>query len=453
VGDLVPVLDVLKLAIIMTTPFRSIVAALGLILFHHCNLAQEPPEFRYTIEDGSVTIERYTGLGGAVTLPGSIEGMPVTTIGEAAFDRHLGLISISIPDSVMTIRDSAFAQCTNLTSVTIPDGIVTIGAGAFQHCYSLKRVSIPKSLTSIGHDAFGWCINLTEIVVTPSNPSFSSLDGVLFDKRQTVLIRYPQARQFGDYTIPDTVTSIANSAFEGCGNLTGIVISDSVSVIGDMAFTRCNRLANVQLGNRVTSIGEHAFSGCHSLITITIPDSVRSIERSAFWYCRQLTSVTIGNGLTSIGDWVFRGCRSLTTVTIGDSIESIGELAFSLTWLEAVYFRGNRPTEAASSLFRHTDSVTVYYLTGTTGWDTTFGDRPTVLWNPILHAPGVQPDGFRLEITGTANIPIMVEASTRFAEAVWVPLYSGTLTDGSLTITDPAWTNHSVRFYRVRSRP
>ena len=145
-------------------------------------------------------------------------------------------------------------------------------------CSSLTSVTIPDSVTSIGNSAFGDCTSLASI------------------------------------TIPDSVTSIGNSAFDDCTSLTSITIPDSVTSIGNSAFSDCTSLTSVTIGNGVTSIGNYAFSDCTSLTSITIPDSVTSIGNFAFYYCNSLTSVTIGNGVTSIGAEAFVYCNSLKEV-------------------------------------------------------------------------------------------------------------------------------------------
>jgi len=207
-----------------------------------------------------------------------------------------------IPDSVMSIRKQAFYYCTRVKSVIIPNSVTSIGEQAFYYCIKLKNIQIPKSVTSIGSYAFGECMSLTNILVDEANNDFSSVDGVLFDKKQTKLIIYPSAKIGENYKIPDSVTSIDDYAFSNCSSLKTITIPSSVTRIGEGAFLKCTALTKIAIPTSVTSIGNIAFDGCSSLETITIPAASRltSIGSSAFRYCSSLTSITIPSSVTSI---------------------------------------------------------------------------------------------------------------------------------------------------------
>ena len=126
----------------------------------------------------------------------------------------------------------------------------------------------------------------------------------------------------------DNVSSIGNSAFYNCYNLTNITIPNSVTSIGKSAFQSCVNLTNVTMGTGVTSIGNYAFYGCTTLTDITIPNSVTTIGASAFYGCSGLTSITIPNSVTSIGDYAFNSCSKLTSATIGSGVTTIGDYAF-----------------------------------------------------------------------------------------------------------------------------
>jgi putative cell wall-binding protein len=330
--------------------------------------------YTYRVANGEATITKCdSGASGAIEIPATLGDYPVTSIGYVAFSDCRSLTSVTIPDSVTNIGDEAFADCRSLTSVTIGNSVTSIGYGAFSNCSSLTSVTIGNSVTSIGYGAFSNCHSLTSVTIPDSvksigdrafsdcssltsvtignsvtsigyrafsnchsltaisvdtdNPSYSSLDGVLFSKDKSELIQYPGGKA-GAYAIPDSVTSVGDGAFSNCRSLTSVTIPDSVKRIGGSAFADCRSLTSVTIGNSVTSIGDSAFYSCSNLTSVTIPDSVTSIGDEAFADCRSLTSVTIPDSVTSIGYGAFSNCRSLTSVTIPDSVTSVGDGAF-----------------------------------------------------------------------------------------------------------------------------
>ena len=228
---------------------------------------------------------------------------------------------------VTSIGKYAFYKCSGLTSVTIGNSVTSIGISAFYNCSGLTSVTIGNSVTSIGNSAFSNCSGLISIIVDESNPSFSSIEGILYNNDATTLIYCPITKK--TVTIPNSVTSIDYSAFYGCSGLTSVTIPNSVTSIGNYAFYGCSGLTSVTIPNSVTSIGNYAFYGCSGLTSVTIPNSVTSIGERAFSGCSGLTSVTIGNSVTSIGYYAFSGCYGLTSVTIPNSVTSIGKYAFS----------------------------------------------------------------------------------------------------------------------------
>ena len=295
----------------------------------------------------------------------------VSSIGNYAFNKCSSLTSITIPNSVTTIGERAFSDCSSLTSITIPNSVTSIGFRAFDNCSSLTSVTIPNSVTSIGQNAFDGCSGLNAVHISDlaawCKISFGLDDANPLHYAHNL---YLNGKLVTDLTIPNSITSIGNRAFDGCRSLTSVTIPNSVTSIGNFAFDGCSSLTSVTIPNSVTSIGNYAFFGCSSLTSITIPNSVTSIGSYAFYNVLNITyngtatdspwgakcvngfvdgcfvysdatktnllgcsnakgDITIPNSVTSIGSGAFSGCSGLTSVTIPNSVTSIGSGAFN----------------------------------------------------------------------------------------------------------------------------
>ena len=228
------------------------------------------------------------------------------SIGERAFYRCSSLTSITISDSVTDIGEYAFDGCSGLTSVTIPDGVTSIGDDAFRKCSGLTSITIPDSVTDIGDYAFSRCSGLTSV------------------------------------TIPDSVIGIGGGAFSGCSGLTSIIVEQGNDVYhsaGKCLIETESKTLIVGCKNSVipkdgsvTSIGDSAFDGCSGLTSITIPDSVTSIGWLAFDGCSGLTSVTIPDSVTSIGDWAFNECSGLTAINFQGTMAQWQAIGKDTNW-------------------------------------------------------------------------------------------------------------------------
>ena len=188
--------------------------------------------------------------------------------------------------------------------------VTKIANNAFENS-TIASIVIPDSVTSIGNYAFFECWNLTSVYYTGDIASWCNISGLNTLMSNGVNLYIDNELITGELIIPDSVTSIGNYAFSCCYNLTSITIPDSVTSIGNSAFSCCSSLTSITIGDSVTSIAEYAFYYCSSLISITIPDSVTSIGDWAFYDCDSLTSITIGDSVTSIGDRAFYNCDSL----------------------------------------------------------------------------------------------------------------------------------------------
>ena len=338
----------------------------------------------YTTNGGVVKIARYTGTNSSVAIPGTLNGLPVTSIENSAFKNDTQLVHITLPGSVTNIGSSAFAG-SGLTSFIASNTLVTIGGSAFQSCLSLTNVAIGRSVTNLGGSAFydchlltaitvdalnpnycslggvlfdqaqttliqcpggvtGGCIipatatnlvstaltdnpGLSAINVDPLNPAYSSIDGVLLDKSQTTLLQYPQGKP-GTYTVPGNVTDIDYNAFASSVGLTSVMVGDSVRNLGDQAFAGCANLTNAVIGNQVARIGYFAFNFCPHLATISLGTNISSIKAGAFQGCGSLTGIVLPFGVFDIGPYAFNQCSSLTNIVIPNTVTSIGDYAF-----------------------------------------------------------------------------------------------------------------------------
>ena len=197
--------------------------------------------------------------------------------------------SVSVPSqlggcNVTDIGDGAFSDCTSLTSITIPDGVTSIGEFAFDGCTSLVSITIPNGVTSIGESAFDGCTSLASITVADNNQSYCDVDGVLFNKDKTELVQYPAGKTSASYSIPNSVTEIGDGAFSYCTSLVSITIPNGVTSIDDSTFYGCTNLKEIVIPNSVTSIGAYAFVNCPNLKCVTVPSSVERIGKYSFGY-------------------------------------------------------------------------------------------------------------------------------------------------------------------------
>lgn len=203
----------------------------------------------FEIENG--VLKKYIEGPGVteVTIPDG-----VTEIGAHAFDVCKNLTSIIIPEGVTIIGHEAIVMCNNLTSIILPDSVTEIGAGAFLSCHSLTSINIPSNVAKIWASTFSYCCSLTSIKVASQNGYFSDIDGVLYNKEKTTLLRCPEGRK--QLVIPTGIKEIACKAFDSCENL-DLFIPDSVVAIDEYAFLGCFE-STIIFANRASYAFEYA---------------------------------------------------------------------------------------------------------------------------------------------------------------------------------------------------
>ncbi len=374
-----------------------------------------------------------------VTIPAS-----VSAIGSNAFMKCGALTGVTIPSGVTRLRDSVFAECTSLTSVSIPDSVTSIENRAFDSCGSLTSLRIPDGLTSVVISAFYSCdIKLYASLDSSAAKALSKTGYAFYPIGETYGLQYVYTgntitglalaatdKAITSFTIPQTVTAIGDRAFSGCTGLTSISIPDNVTAIGKDAFFGCTGLTNVSITDNVTSIGSSAFCGCAALTGITLPENLTAIGDNAFNGCAALTGVSIPSGVSVISDGLFSGCASLETVSLPAGITAIGDNAFNQCGaLTDVYYSG--------------------YLAG---WNAiTMGNNNENLTNATLHCTvdsGMWGSLFwKLDTTGlltiTGNGPMNDLSSNNAWLAYKTDIMTVEIADGITSIGSSAFENCS----------
>lgn len=307
---------------------------------------------------------------GSIHIPSSL-----TNLGYSAFEGCIKLKNVTWAENcqLSTISNYAFSRCA-LSNISLPDGIINVESYAFSYCGSLKSVNIPSTITNWSSSALSGCNNLISINVDNANANYSSLNGVLFNKNQNVLMTYPAGKtevdktynvpqdvvevadgafinaKFENIVMPDCLTKIGstafhnsqiqaidltnmkeigNKAFEGCGNLTEVTWPSNISVLPTSIFGYCNNLETVIIPETVTELNDYSFYLCTSLKNIQLPSSLKTIGDYAFLNCSSLNNIILPSSLENIGKYAFSNCSGLTSITIPETLTTLDSYIFN----------------------------------------------------------------------------------------------------------------------------
>ena len=285
----------------------------------------------YTIYTIPNTVISFNGLGilntNFITTVNFQSGSQCITITDNAFYNWTSLVSIDFSNSIIiSIGNNVFENCTSLLSFTLPETVVSIGNFAFNSCLNLVIVNMSNNttITFINDNAFSNCTSLTTLYFPENCPSFTTIPTSCCSGNTSLT-----NVTFGNY-----ISIIGNNAFENCTSLHSFTLPNTITSIGNFAFNGCLNLIIVNMLNTttITSIGTNAFSNCTGLTTLYFPENCPSFTTIPASCCSNntlLTTVTLGNYISTIGNYAFENCTSLQTFTLPNTIASIGNFAFN----------------------------------------------------------------------------------------------------------------------------
>ena len=262
---------------------------------------------------------------GELTIPRELDGHPVLALGDGVFGFCPGLTAVRFPQGIKQIESYALANCRDLVSAPLPDSVVAIGMGAFNWT-GLTHMRIPEGVTYVDYWTFSNVPNLEAFEVDESNPRYSAMAGVLYNKDRSRVIRCPQARAAIDWA--PTVREIAEESFANC-SFTNICLPPGLRRLGDSAFIGSRELTSIDIPEGIEELPSGVFMHCSGLRSVRLPDTLESIGMYAFCGCENLTEIVLPQRCRHIGYNAFSGCTRLAYVRLADDMSFLGWNCFN----------------------------------------------------------------------------------------------------------------------------
>lgn len=334
----------------------------------------------YYYHVGEIYIEDYLGDEDCITIPASINGKKVTNIDTFGL-KTCKASTVRIPGSIKNLAGHLGYQNENIKSVIIGEGMETIGESCFSFVKNLQDVKVSRSVIAVGDTAFEytpWFESQDDLVIIGSVLTKMKQDHAVLNVPVGIKVVGRLVAVFKSglrkVILPDTVTTLCESAFSGRGNenIQEFVFTDSLVNIGlhafginkwldkfkgqpviinnqlyqceidgnsvtipegvtkicDEVFKENKNLKTVVFPSTLKSIGEQAFAECQSITTIDLPEGIERLEKACFYNCRKLSKVSIPDSLIEVGSSAFNSCSALTEISLGNCVETVGEKAF-----------------------------------------------------------------------------------------------------------------------------
>jgi hypothetical protein len=378
--------------------------------------------YSYTVETNRAIITGIaTNASGAVIVPATLGGYPVTEVGRSAFKDRTNITSISFASgaSVTNIGPTAFQGCTSLMLALLPTGLTALPAGLFYGCTGLVSVTVPSGIKVIGDTAFANCRSLNSLALPPG------------------------------------VTNVGESAFLNCRNLTSLELPGGIKSVPGQLCYEGRAMASIAMSSGVANIGYAAFYNCLQLTSPSLPTGLHTISHDAFSGCTGLTSLSVYSALTAVGDRAFSGCGNLQSLYFDGGVSSLGTGVFSYcSALAGVYFACDVPSLGSgggADMFAGDSNVSVLYLANPSNWGTTFCGVTTAVWLPVLSTPVATDTSCSFIVGWAEGRTVIAQACTNPASPVWYNVGTGTISGGICSFSDPYSGAYVRRYYRTVS--